>query len=470
MSSSERREETTGTMAVAAPPKPFTISFTKTKAPSSSKPLGTRKRPHSSIAEEDSDDEDKPPKTQLVSAFDHSVGGAISVNDLDSNKGPLVIKSQQNQFWREGSLKKKGKNLLPAEIQAAGIEKTTKKISAETDSAAQTWGLSFAKPQATISDGEPAKAGASSAAESEAHPIIRHTEDDEALDALLGNGIKKSTLILPVAGNHNESMDVWLERGNEDDRFRADVASRPDAASLDEYAAVPVGEFGPAMLRGMGWKEGDTFGSRKGQFFKPREIARRPALLGIGAKEMPGGVEELGAWGSSAKAKRKPDKIYNPVLLRNSATGEIISEEELEKRKQNDSLDEQDWKERRDKNLALDSEKKERKKHKAEDSLERGNRSRRHRSNSADRSHYSSSKRCRSSSPERDRNSSSRRRRSRSNDHPRHSSSRRDRSRSPRRSHHKSSRRARSRSRDRRHRRADYGRDHEDCRHTKRPE
>lgn len=469
MSSSELQEDATSRMAVAAPSKPFTISFTKTKAPMGSKPLGTRKRPHSSIAEEDSDNEDRPPKAQLVSAFDHSVGGAIGINDLASNKGPLVIQSQKNQFWREGSLKKKGKNLLPAEVQAAGIEKTSQKISAEKDQAPQTWGLSFAKIEATISDGESAKVGTDlAAAESEAHPRIPHTEDDEALEALLGNGIKKSTLILPVAGNHNERMDAWLERGNEDDRFRADVASRPDAASLDEYAAVPVEEFGPALLRGMGWKEGDAVGSRKGQSFKPREVARRPALLGIGAKEMPGGVEGLGAWGSAAKAKRKVDKIYNPVMLKNSATGEIISEEELEKRKQNNSLEEQDWKERRDKNLALDSEKKERRKHEAGDSLERSIRSRRHRSKSTERSHHSSSKRRRSRSLERDRNSSSRRRRSRSDGHPRHS--RRDRSRSPRRSHHDSSRRARSRSRDQRHNRADNEPDYEDRRHRNRPE
>ena len=469
MSSSELREDTTSRMAVAAPSKPFAISFTKTKALSGSKSLGTRKRPHSSIVEEDSDNEDKPPKAQLVSAFDHSVGGAIGINDLDSNKGPLVIQSQKNQFWREGSLKKKGKNLLPAEIQAGEIEKTTQKISAESDQAPQTWGLSFAKPQAMISNGETANAGTNSVAETESDPIIPHTEDDEAMDALLGNGIKKSTLILPVARNHNERMDTWLERGNEDDRIRADVASRPDAASLDEYAAVPVEEFGPAMLRGMGWKEGDAVGNRKGQFHRPREVARRPALLGIGAKEMPGGVEELGAWGSAAKAKRKADKIYNPIMLKNSATGEIISEEELEKRKQNDGLEEQDWKERRDKNLALDSERKERRKHDAEDSLERSNRSRRHRSKSTERSHHSSSKRFRSRSPERDRNSSSRRRRSRSDGHTRHSSSRRDRSRSPRRSHHNSSGRARSRSRDRRHSCADYRRDHEDKRHRNRP-
>ena len=298
---------------------------------------------------------------------------------------------------------------------------------------------------------------------------VPHTEDDEAVDALLGNSIKKSTLILPVTGNHNNRIDAWLERGNEDDRFKADVASRPDAASLDDYAAVPVEEFGPAMLRGMGWKEGDSVGSRKSQSFKPREVARRPALLGIGAKEMPGGVEELGAWGSAAKAKRKAEKIYNPVMLKNSVTGEIISEEELEKRKQNVSLEERDWKQRRDKNLALDSEKKERRKHAAEDSLERSDRSRRHRTKSAERSHRSSSKRCESRSPERDRNNSSRRR-SRSNDHSRHSSSRRDRSRSPRRSHHNSSRRVRSRSRERRHGCADYERDHEYKRHRNRPE
>jgi len=93
---------------------------------------------------------------------------------------------------------------------------------------------------------------------------------------------------------------------NEDDAFRNDVASRPDMASLEDYAAVPVEEFGAALLRGMGWKEGDVVGKRKEQISKARVVKIRPALLGIGAKEVPGGVgDEFGAWGKAAKGGKR---------------------------------------------------------------------------------------------------------------------------------------------------------------------
>lgn len=42
--------------------------------------------------------------------------------------------------------------------------------------------------------------------------------------------------------------------------FRRDVVQRPDEASLDEYERTPIGLFGAAMLRGMGWKDGEAIG------------------------------------------------------------------------------------------------------------------------------------------------------------------------------------------------------------------
>ena len=448
-------------MAVSNPPKPFSISFSKAKPSSGSKPLTAKKRPHSSLAEDDSDNEEKPPKAQLVSAFDHSAGGAIGINGLEPKKGPLVIQVQKNRDWREESLKKKGKNLLPEEVQQAAKE-PTQKVATETDEAPKTWGLSFAKVQTNGSDDHTITVDTESTTEVIRQPVKPRTLNDEAIDALLGKGTKDSTLILPAAGNHSERVDAWTQRGNEDESFRSDVASRPDAASLEEYAACPVEDFGSALFRGMaqncdrkrlerfGWKEGDTVGKSNGQTAKPREVVRRPALLGIGAKELPEGIEELGAWGKTAKSKRKVEKIYNPVMLRNSETGEMISEEEFEKRKRDEKPEEQDWRARRDKNLALDSEKKDSKRLEAGDGDRRSKHSRRDRSRSTERSRYGSSKRDRSRSPERDRHRPSRRERSRSNDSSRHSSSRQDRSRSPKRSHHRSSRRDRDRSKDRR--------------------
>jgi G patch domain/KOW motif-containing protein len=47
---------------------------------------------------------------------------------------------------------------------------------------------------------------------------------------------------------------------DEEQRFKADVASRPDEASLEDYEKIPVEAFGKALLRGMGWSEGTPIG------------------------------------------------------------------------------------------------------------------------------------------------------------------------------------------------------------------
>ena len=416
-----------------APSKAFSISLsTKAKpAISITKPPNPKKRPHSSLADDDSDREDGPQQPQLVSAFDHSAGGAISISGAEEKKEPLVIIGQKNRDWREESYRKKGKNLLPADVQAGKAAQAPQDgVTVERDEVSKEFGLSFVKRDVKDADGDVAmvesqKVQITSTADTEKP----RDADQEALEALTNDGRRKSTLVLQ-ASTINGERDVWTERVNEDDAFRSDVASRPDPASLDDYAAVPVEEFGAALLRGMGWKEGDVVGKRKNQMMKPRDVARRPALLGIGAKEVPGSVEELGAWGKAARGKRKVDKTYNPVLLKNSVTGEMLTEEELEAKKHDQKKEEQDWRERRDRNLANDEEKKSQRRLDGSHESRRRDYSKRDRSRSGERSRHSSSKRDRSRSIGTSRQSSSHRDKSRSQVSSRHSLSRRDRSRS----------------------------------------
>ena len=171
-------------------------------------------------------------------------------------------------------------------------------------------------------------------------PQVQLTDDQVAIQALLGNNPN---------GNSNVSIIT-----PEDAAFKTDYASAPDVATLDEYLSVPVEEFGAALLRGMGWREGETPGRRRHQQHQqnsnkagPRQNAkkqpnapkeRRAALLGIGAKEEAAVGVELGAWGGGrqakdaakkAKGRKLVDQVYNPVLLRNKVTGEQLTEEEL---------------------------------------------------------------------------------------------------------------------------------------------
>ncbi|KAL8831980.1 MAG: hypothetical protein Q9191_000542 [Dirinaria sp. TL-2023a] len=410
--------------------KPFSVSLTskaKSTAPTS-RPLNPKKRPHSSLADYDSDHEDAPQHPQLVSAFDQSAGGAISVNGGgEERKKPLVIRCQKNRAWLEESFKKRGKNLLPAEVQAARRGHVAPEGGVkDEDEAPQTFGLNFVETnrknaEDTVTQQEAPTGDSAPATE----PQKPRDPDQEALEALTSGRNQQSTLIIPAATT-NGDRGSWTEPVDEDHAFRLDVASRPDPASLADYAAVPVEEFGAAMLRGMGWKEGGVIGKRKDQVSEPRDVTRRPALLGLGAKEVPGSVEEFGAWGKAAKDKRKVDKTYNPVMLKNSVTGQMLTEEEFEAKKAEQKEEEEDWRQRRDKNLALDMEKKRRGKY---DDREDGH-SRRGHSRSRESRRRDSKRRDRSRSADRSLRTSSRRDRSRSPESNRHSSSRRDRSRS----------------------------------------
>lgn len=64
----------------------------------------------------------------------------------------------------------------------------------------------------------------------------------------------------------NDSLTIALvmqnkvPEGYETDE-KMDVSLRPDESKLEDYDKIPVEKFGAAMLRGMGWKEGDPIGA-----------------------------------------------------------------------------------------------------------------------------------------------------------------------------------------------------------------
>ena len=406
MPSADSPNQAAATASSTAPLKPFSISLSN-KAKSANaiaKPTNSKKRPHSSLADDDSDCEDRQCESQAVFAFGNATGEAINYNEAEQKKEPLIIHGQKNRDWRAESYRKKARSLLPADVQGVHARQAAQDEPAiDRDEVSNKFGLSFVTRDA---DGDLAMLEAQEAGAQPRTDLEKPRDlDQEALEALTSDGTRESTLVLQASNRYGES-DGRIESMNENEAFRLDVASRPDSASFDDYAAVPVEEFGSALLRGMGWKKGDVVGKRKDQIAKPRDVIRRPALLGIGAKEVPGSVEELGAWGKATKGKRKVDKTYNPVLLKNSITGEMLTEEELEVKMEDQKKEEQDWRERRDRNLARDEEKR------GQRRLEEGHKS--HRLDDCERD--------RTRSAQRSRHSSSRWERSRSGDRSRHAS------------------------------------------------
>lgn len=329
--------------------KPFAVSFSNTSRKPVNSPQNTRPRVSSSlrhhrhhISHDESDEEDKEPISEEVTGFD--MGGAISKN-APKEKEPLVIKVESRNNWRDRpGTNRRGKNLLPQEVQAQVAGNNVAAVETETPSMA--YGLSLAPVQkegAVESGSDVAMADTAPISKPEARVPL--TQDEIALQALIresegGETTRRSDLVIESTRTEG--------RYDEASSFRADVATRPDQASLDAYDAVPVEEFGAALLRGMGWKEGQAIGrGTYGNTAAPNEARvpeRRPGFLGIGAKDIGGakGAEvEIGAWGKAAmrKGSRKggdgsgnTEGVYMPVVMKSKTTGEHLTEEEFKLR------------------------------------------------------------------------------------------------------------------------------------------
>ncbi|KAJ5171534.1 uncharacterized protein N7500_004317 [Penicillium coprophilum] len=364
--------------------KPISLSLSSSKAPSkktgfniqssnrgrsTNSPANGRslpRRPHQ--LGDDSDEEETPPAHEEISGFDTHTGAAITADGqaVADGKKPLVIPVTSKNNWRDRAMQEAQKN-----GQAPPGEPTV-----ETDTPSMAYGLSFAQQSAEKADR--GAAGDEDQAMPDAKPVETKplTDDEIAMQALIrettGENERRSDLVIESA-KHGSKGDEEGPVHNELGSFRTDVASRPDPASLDAYNAIPVEEFGAALLRGMGWKDGQAIG--RGNYSSataaekaknPRVPERRPGFLGIGAKDSSGGKgaeTELGAWGKAAmrKASRKQgdedDKaegVYMPITMRNKKTGEQLTEAELaalQKEAKAKPSKEDDWRERRDRNL-----------------------------------------------------------------------------------------------------------------------
>lgn len=372
-------------------PKKPAFNFQSNRArPSDSTATKNRnlpRRPHKLDHHDDeSDEEERAPVHEEVSGFDTLTGDAITADgEAVKKEGPLVIPVTAKNNWRDraGANTKKGKkNLLPAEVQAMQEAQRTGKDTSgamETEGPSMAYGLTLAQKDEPSSDNATADQPMPDAIAPEAPQTENKkplTEDEIALQALIrettGEVERRTDLVIEASKAREEEEESTPY--NETSSFRTDVKTRPESATLDQYNAIPVEEFGAALLRGMGWKDGQSIG--RGNYGssaptekkdKPLVPPRRPGFLGIGAKDTSGGKgaeAELGAWGKSAmrKASRKAGEengegntegVYMPVMMRNKKTGEYITEEELAdmKKKPAAEPEKEDWRDRRDRNL-----------------------------------------------------------------------------------------------------------------------
>lgn len=135
---------------------------------------------------------------------------------------------------------------------------------------------------------------------------LTHFEDGDAPDD--DDNKKKSAVVIPLVQEHDwrvAKLIALQKEGKLTDEDRAKLAILTEAEPFEstngnastgaimvdeevkvtedaDYGAVPIEEFGLAILRGCGWKEGEGIG-RRPQVVPLRILPRRPNGLGLGA-------------------------------------------------------------------------------------------------------------------------------------------------------------------------------------------
>ncbi|KAF1914969.1 DExH-box splicing factor binding site-domain-containing protein [Ampelomyces quisqualis] len=266
------------------------------------------KRPRLALGDEEEDDLIK---QQEISGWDTAEGGAVDAGGKKEKETPRVIPALPNRNWRDDARRRQLAKAPHTQAQNVVVTK-------QAEAPKMEYGLTILKKE----DSEVNGADDGAAPDEPAEPMedVKDTMTEEqrlekkALDALINGKSTDDDLVIPVY--------------TEEESFRNDLRDAPDAPTLDAYAATPIEGFGAALLRGMGWKDGEAVG-KNGTTAKPNEIKRRPALLGIGAKESAATGVEVGDFKGGRGKGKKEAQSFNPVALRNKHTGEILTEEEL---------------------------------------------------------------------------------------------------------------------------------------------
>ncbi|XP_063792632.1 G-patch domain and KOW motifs-containing protein [Pseudophryne corroboree] len=117
---------------------------------------------------------------------------------------------------------------------------------------------------------------------------VPQTEQDAVLSQAVQELIAESRKSEQNESLVDQTLQIPLLMQNKvpsgyEDGDKVDVCLRPEAAEAADYEVVPVEQYGMAMLRGMGWKEGEGIGKTFKQDVKPLDQKLRPKGLGLGA-------------------------------------------------------------------------------------------------------------------------------------------------------------------------------------------
>ncbi|KAI3343832.1 DExH-box splicing factor binding site-domain-containing protein [Ustulina deusta] len=259
-----------------AGPNPSSNATNRRGQSQPSSTLGKRQRPnalyHDSDSGEDGDTIGKHEAVTTIGTDTTSKGSDVPLSKRHNNE--YVISSQKNRDWKaDVKTRRRDKTapLHPASMKNRNLETTP----ADQDKDIK-WGLNVTKKstQENLSNAEDESQEQQKDVSNTAtiSPQSPRDADRDAMNALLGKRNPSQDLII------KDSTVSSKPQFSEQDAYERSMTEAAEVSTIEEYNGIPEGEFGAAMLRGMGWK-GEEFGS------KPKEVKRRPHLMGLGSKE-----------------------------------------------------------------------------------------------------------------------------------------------------------------------------------------
>lgn len=298
-------------MASIKPKKVFSMSLSKTKAPSSftkGKPEGER-APNKSSAIGNHEVEAAPKRDYVTGVG----GGKVVTKEITVERGPRVIALASNPWERERAA---------AANAAEATGKSTSSNAPATSSASNGSAVAAAAPAAAATAEAP-EGQEKSLDQRAAEAIARESRCVESGRDRGSSGGDRDGLGLhsdrvigmaaqPGAGGAEPRGGAEAGRGGggkrtglleqnmipgladvegEDAKFKHDLGHRAEDMNVRSkaYVDVPVSEFGAALLRGMGWTgtEGGDAGGGEGGSSLTTDVQPRHHRLGLGAQPKP---------------------------------------------------------------------------------------------------------------------------------------------------------------------------------------
>jgi G-patch domain len=158
--------------------------------------------------------------------------------------------------------------------------------------------------------------------------VVEHGGQPDGPEAVVSSGIRRLPEAVPSApgstGAAAPVVDTFSAR--EAEQYKRQVMELPDEPTIDDYqrneAAIPISQFGAALLRGMGWKGDDDENDDTVKKRDEEAAMPRPHRLGLGAipkaAAMPvaDGNGGGGTKASSSSRPRRPDQVRQDERLK----------------------------------------------------------------------------------------------------------------------------------------------------------